>query len=117
MGSQFGLSSQAVSPYPVDTWFGLGGWRLGFISAHPHYKRICVHVVILHSFCWWLLVILSLWLGEWVPRWQALKGSVMIDSEKDRESSPVGKRIVVLARKSECFLEAIVSVVSRLPCA
>ena len=41
----------------------------------------------------------------------------MIDSEKDRESSPVQKRIVVLARKSECFLEAIVSVVSRLPCA
>lgn len=40
----------------------------------------------------------------------------MIDSEKDRESSPVGKRIVVLARKSECFLEAIASVVSRLPC-
>ena len=60
---------------------------------------------------------LSLWLGEWVPRWQALQGSVMMDSEKDRVSSPVGKRVVVYARKSECFLETIVPVVSRLPCA
>ena len=94
-GSQFGLHSQAVIPHLVDTWFGLGGWRLSSISAHSHHKRMYVHAVILHSFCWRLLVILSLWLGEWVPRWQALRGSVMIDSEKDRVSSPVGKRIVV----------------------
>lgn len=117
MGSHFGLSSQAVSAYLVDTWFGLVGWRLGIISAHSHHKRIYVHVVILHPFCWRLLVILSLWLGEWVPRWQALQGSVMMDSEKDRVSSPVGKRVVVYTRKSECFLETIVPVVSRLPCA
>lgn len=41
----------------------------------------------------------------------------MMDSEKDRVSSPVGKRVVVYTRKSEYFLETIVPVVSRLPCA
>lgn len=93
--SRFVCSSQAISLCVVHTQFGLlGDGRLGVISAHSHRDRIYVHVVILCSFCWRLLVTLSLWLGEWVPRWQALKGPVVIDNGKARGSSPVGKTTV-----------------------
>lgn len=94
--------SQVVSSCLFVTQAVWATCKWGIISTHSHCEKIYVYIVILNSSCWKLLVVLSLCLGEQVPEREVLKGPVVIYSEKARRASPVRKRMVGLASKSEC---------------
>lgn len=97
VSSALSQPSQAVSSCHVAQHMHAIGaaCKWDIISTHSHRDRIYVHIIVVNSFCWRLLVIVSpLWLGQQVPEWQSLKGPVVIDSGKTRGSSPMGKRTV-----------------------